>query len=129
MQRKRAGNSVNEKAEKENTEDSLMKYNHFEEPAFVDARGDVDNSWADDENHFSEASDTESDSESDSESNSDADGNGFQRKPKSPGGNASLFLQKKDDRTESSEGVVFAMDESIFLELGEPSDSEVSICY
>ena len=103
----------------ENTEDSLLKYNNFEAPSMMKDLDENEISWCDDEVEESSKIGNHSDSDSSSDDDYDSDCNRNKCH-----GHASMFVQKKADTTESSEGIVFAMDDSIF-QIGE-SDTEVS---
>ena len=104
----------------ENTEDSLLKYNNFEAPSMMKDVDENEISWCDDE--VEESSNNINGSDSDSSSDDGYDES--DRNRNKCHGHASMFVQKKADTTESSEGIVFAMDDSIF-QIGE-SDTEVS---
>lgn len=108
-----------EKPDVENTEDSLLKYYDFDAPSLSKIGDDDEYSWDEIGQHegFKEQS---SDSDSSSEDDEDeADYKGSRQSERS------LFNRTKSDIHESSEGIIFGIDES-FFQIGEISDSDVS---
>ena len=122
LQRKKTGND-NQKAETENTEDSLLKYHDFDAPSMARGREGDDFSWSDDkDDEDSKGQTSDSDSSTDDEEDEEDEVEEFKVTRKH---GMNLFLQKMSATTESSEGVIFGIDES-FFQIGEMSDSDVS---
>lgn len=108
-----------QKTEAENTEDSLLKYHNFDAASIVERGSDEQFSWADEGDEDSGGQSSDSDTSSEDDEDHVAYKGGEQPDTK-------LFRQKKSDVTESSEGVVFGIDES-FFQIGDMSDSDVSM--
>ncbi len=97
-----------------------MKYNNFEAPSEVPDINDDDISWCDDD--IKRESDTEDrDSDSDSSSSSDFSND---RRADTRVKHSSGFLKRSEQR-DSSDGVMFKMDDSMF-QFGDVSDTDVS---
>ncbi len=120
-QRKRTTSS---QTKEEEEEDSLLKYNNFEAPSINVEVNDEDISWCEDEiKRKSDASyaDTSSSSSDDDDDDGDRVGSLSDSRVKHSSG----FLKRADARN-SSEGVMFKMDDSMF-QFGDISDTDVSL--
>ena len=135
LQRKKATNDI-QKPATENTEESLLKYHDFDAPSMIESRIDTEISWSNDfddgssrrrdsfgysssdDDDEEEDDDGDEDDENENDDSEDIDG-------KIPGKLAMKSFLKQHNPTESSEDIVFGVDES-FFQIGETSDSEVS---
>ena len=102
----------------EDTEENLLKYNAFEAPDIGSDIREEDISWCEDE--IKRESDLEIQS-SDSDSSDGSDVRPLDNRSKHSG-----VLLKKSERRDSSEGVMFTMDDSMF-QFGDMLDSDVSV--
>ena len=139
LQRRRMTNE-NQKLAAEDTEESLLKYQAFDAPSVMKSREGYDISWSNDSNCENSvdqnsygSSSTEEDDEDDEEDHYDDDDDDNESMDdgeelsvkRSRQNGTKAFLQKKSKMTDSSEDIVFGMDES-FFQIGETSGSDVS---
>ena len=127
MQRRKVAEE-NHRPEPETTEEKLLKYHDFDVPSMTKSFEEYEVSWGDDDiNESSKNHDSgnESSSEED-EDDEDNDDFGDEMSLKAPRSiSSSSFHQKKSKATDSSDDVLFSVDES-FFQIGEVSDSDVS---
>ena len=127
MQRRKAA-AENHRSELETTEENLLKYHDFDVPSMTKRSEEFSAFWGDDdinENSKNYDSVNESSSEDDDD-DEDSDNFGDEMSLKTARSIASSsFRQKKSKATDSSDDVLFSVDES-FFQIGEVSDSDVS---
>ena len=125
-----------------NFEECLLQYQAFDAPSEMKSHEDYEISWSNEFNsmnsvdHYSySSSSTEDDDEEDDDDDDDDDSADDESDSKDDGEESSVkrsrhngakaFLQKKSNIADSSEDIIFGVDES-FFQIGETSDSYVS---